>query len=126
MSVGPLRGAVARRDGREAYELLFAGYRERTWWFEALVLLRQVLVAIFGSVLPRDSAFALPTLQATLIGYMVAVLYFQPFHKALAARADVAACFMALITVAMANKTARIAWALMAKGETYRAPAAAG
>ena len=31
-----------------------------------------------------------------------------------------------LVTVAMANKTARIAWALMAKGETYRAPAAAG
>ncbi len=30
-----------------------------------------------------------------------------------------------LVTVAMANKTARIAWALMAKGETYRAPAAA-
>lgn len=30
-----------------------------------------------------------------------------------------------LVTVAMANKTARIAWALMARGETYRAPAAA-
>jgi transposase len=28
-----------------------------------------------------------------------------------------------LVTVAMANKTARIAWALLAKGETYRAPA---
>jgi transposase len=30
-----------------------------------------------------------------------------------------------LVTVAMANKTARIAWALMARGETYRAPATA-
>ena len=30
-----------------------------------------------------------------------------------------------LVTVAMANKTARIAWALLAKGETYRAPCAA-
>jgi transposase len=30
-----------------------------------------------------------------------------------------------LVTVAMANKTARIAWALLAKGETYRAPRAA-
>ncbi len=30
-----------------------------------------------------------------------------------------------LVTVAMANKTARIAWALLAKGETYRAPGAA-
>jgi len=30
-----------------------------------------------------------------------------------------------LVTVAMANKTARIAWALLAKGETYRAPVAA-
>jgi transposase len=30
-----------------------------------------------------------------------------------------------LVTVAMANKTARIAWALLSKGETYRAPAAA-
>jgi len=29
-----------------------------------------------------------------------------------------------LVTVAMANKTARIAWALLSKGETYRAPAA--
>lgn len=29
-----------------------------------------------------------------------------------------------LVTVAMANKTARIAWALLAKGETYRAPSA--
>ena len=29
-----------------------------------------------------------------------------------------------LVTVAMANKTARIAWALLTKGETYRAPAA--
>ena len=27
-----------------------------------------------------------------------------------------------LTTVAMANKTARIAWAVMARGETYRAP----
>ncbi len=27
-----------------------------------------------------------------------------------------------LVTVAMANKTARIAWALLSKGETYRAP----
>jgi len=30
-----------------------------------------------------------------------------------------------LVTVAMANKMARIAWALLAKGETYRAPRAA-
>lgn len=30
-----------------------------------------------------------------------------------------------LVTVALANKTARIAWALMAKGGVYRAPAAA-
>ena len=30
-----------------------------------------------------------------------------------------------LVTVAMANKMARIAWALLAKGETYRAPGAA-
>ena len=30
-----------------------------------------------------------------------------------------------LVTVAMANKTARIVWAIMARGETYRAPAAA-
>lgn len=30
-----------------------------------------------------------------------------------------------LVTVAMANKTARIAWALLTKGETYRAPVAA-
>lgn len=30
-----------------------------------------------------------------------------------------------LATVAMANKTARIAWALLARGETYRAPMAA-
>jgi len=30
-----------------------------------------------------------------------------------------------LVTVAMANKTARIAWALLAKGEIYRAPSAA-
>jgi len=30
-----------------------------------------------------------------------------------------------LVTVAMANKTARIAWALLSKGETYRAPIAA-
>jgi transposase len=30
-----------------------------------------------------------------------------------------------LVTVAMANKTARIAWALLARGETYRAPAVA-
>jgi transposase len=30
-----------------------------------------------------------------------------------------------LVTVAMANKTARIAWAVMANGETYRAPGAA-
>jgi len=29
-----------------------------------------------------------------------------------------------LVTVAMANKTARIAWALLAHGETYRAPSA--
>jgi len=29
-----------------------------------------------------------------------------------------------LVTVAMANKTARIAWALLTKGETYRTPAA--
>ena len=29
-----------------------------------------------------------------------------------------------LVTVAMANKTARIAWALLTKGETYRAPIA--
>ena len=31
-----------------------------------------------------------------------------------------------LVTVALANKIARIAWALMAHGGTYRAPAAAG
>ena len=30
-----------------------------------------------------------------------------------------------LVTVAVANKTARIAWAVMARGETYRAPIAA-
>jgi transposase len=30
-----------------------------------------------------------------------------------------------LVTVAMANKTARIAWAVLARGETYRAPAIA-
>ena len=30
-----------------------------------------------------------------------------------------------LVTVALANKTARIAWALLAKNEDYRAPAAA-
>ena len=30
-----------------------------------------------------------------------------------------------LVTVAMANKTARVAWALLSKGETYRAPAVA-
>jgi transposase len=30
-----------------------------------------------------------------------------------------------LVTVAIANKTARIAWALLAKGETYRAPGTA-
>jgi transposase len=30
-----------------------------------------------------------------------------------------------LVTVAMANKTARIAWALLARGETYRASAVA-
>jgi len=30
-----------------------------------------------------------------------------------------------LVTVAMANKTARIVWALLARGETYRAPAVA-
>ena len=30
-----------------------------------------------------------------------------------------------LVTVALANKTARIAWALMAKGGVYRAPAPA-
>jgi hypothetical protein len=30
-----------------------------------------------------------------------------------------------LVTVALANKTARFAWALMAKGGVYRAPAAA-
>lgn len=30
-----------------------------------------------------------------------------------------------LVTVAMANKTARIVWAVMARGETYRIPAAA-
>ena len=27
-----------------------------------------------------------------------------------------------LVTVAVANKTARIAWAVLARGETYRAP----
>ena len=27
------------------------------------------------------------------------------------------------VTVAMANKTARIAWVVLARGETYRAPA---
>jgi transposase len=30
-----------------------------------------------------------------------------------------------LVIVALANKTARVAWALIAKGETYRAPAVA-
>jgi len=30
-----------------------------------------------------------------------------------------------LATVAVANKTARIAWAVLARGETYRAPKAA-
>ena len=30
-----------------------------------------------------------------------------------------------LVTVAAANKTARIAWAILARGETYRAPMAA-
>jgi len=30
-----------------------------------------------------------------------------------------------LVTVAMANKTARIVWAIMARGDTYRIPAAA-
>ena len=30
-----------------------------------------------------------------------------------------------LVTVALANKTARIAWALLAKDEDYRAPAVA-
>ena len=30
-----------------------------------------------------------------------------------------------LVIVALANKTARIAWALMAKGGIYRAPVAA-
>ncbi len=30
-----------------------------------------------------------------------------------------------LVTVAIANKTARIAWAVLAKRETYRAPATA-
>jgi hypothetical protein len=31
-----------------------------------------------------------------------------------------------LVIVALANKTARIVWALMAKGGTYRMPAVAG
>jgi transposase len=30
-----------------------------------------------------------------------------------------------VVTVAMANKTARIAWAVLARGEVYRAPAMA-
>jgi len=30
-----------------------------------------------------------------------------------------------LVTVALANKTARIAWALLTRGGTYRAPAVA-
>ena len=30
-----------------------------------------------------------------------------------------------VVTVAMANKTARIAWVILARGETYRAPQAA-
>ena len=30
-----------------------------------------------------------------------------------------------LVTVALANKTARIVWAVLARGEDYRAPAAA-
>ena len=30
-----------------------------------------------------------------------------------------------VVTVAIANKTARIAWAVLARGETYRAPKAA-
>lgn len=29
-----------------------------------------------------------------------------------------------LVTVAMANKTVRIVWAVLARGETYRSPAA--
>ncbi len=29
-----------------------------------------------------------------------------------------------LVTVAMANKTARIVWAVLARGESYRSPAA--
>ena len=29
-----------------------------------------------------------------------------------------------LVTVAMANKTARVAWAMLARGQTYAAPAA--
>ncbi|TIX36691.1 MAG: IS110 family transposase, partial [Mesorhizobium sp.] len=31
-----------------------------------------------------------------------------------------------LVIVALANRTARVVWALMAKGGTYRAPALAG
>jgi transposase len=30
-----------------------------------------------------------------------------------------------VVTVAVANKTARIAWAVLARGETYRAPVVA-
>ena len=30
-----------------------------------------------------------------------------------------------LVTVAMANKTARIVWAVLARGDVYRSPAAA-
>jgi transposase len=29
-----------------------------------------------------------------------------------------------LVTVALANKTARVAWAILTRGEVYRAPAA--
>jgi len=29
-----------------------------------------------------------------------------------------------LVTVALANKTARVAWAILARGQTYAAPAA--
>ena len=31
-----------------------------------------------------------------------------------------------VVAVALANKMARIAWAVLAKGETYRAPARSG
>jgi len=45
--------------------------------------------------------------------------------KALVARTDAGAQARMLVTVALANKTARIVWALLMKNEDYRAPAVA-